>query len=115
MPKLWWRIAMVYVVETSEYAPGKREDALAFLRKAEVYYKRLAGLELHTVRRVTQALGQQAQLITIFTTDSVAAWEAFYAKRNKDTEWQTLSRDIYAPEKGCFVHNTYTRAFFEVI
>jgi hypothetical protein len=53
--------------------------------------------------------------MTIFTTDSVAAWEAFFAKRNKDPEWQTLSRDIYAPEKGCFVHNTYTRAFLEVI
>lgn len=106
---------MVYVVETSQYAPGKKKEALAFLKKAAAYYKKIGGPELHAVRRVAQAAGQQAQLMTIFTIDSMAAWEAFFAKRNKDPEWQTLTGDIYAPDRGIFAHNTYTRAFLEVI
>jgi hypothetical protein len=106
---------MVYVVETSEYAPGKREEALAFLKKAAAYYKKMAGVDIHVTQRMAPAAGQQARITTITTMDSLAAWEEFLLARKKDPEWQALIRDIFVPDKGCWAHNSYTRTFFEVL
>ncbi len=106
---------MVYVVETSEYAPGKREEALAFLSKAAAYYKKMAGVEFHVVQRVAAAAGQQARLTSIFTLDSLSAWDQFVQRRKKDPEWQALIRGIFDPGQGCWAHNSYTRTFLEVI
>ena len=106
---------MVYVVETSEYAPGKREEALAFLKKAAAYYKKMAGVEYDMVQRVAAAAGQQAKLTAISVFDSLTAWDDFAQKRKKDPEWLTLTRGIFAPEQGCWTHNSYTRTFLEVL
>jgi hypothetical protein len=106
---------MVYVVESADYAPGKREEAMDFLKKVAGYYKKTAGLEVRAVRRVTPAAGQQARLTTIFTIDSLSAWDDMTQKKAKDPEWKALVGDVFVPGKGCLVHNTFSRLFLEVI
>jgi hypothetical protein len=106
---------MVYVVETSEYAPGKRDEAVAFLKKAAAYYRKMAGVDLHITQRMAPSAGQQAKLTAISTLDSLGAWDEFLQARKKDPEWQGLVRDIFVPDKGFWTHNSYTRTFFEVI
>jgi hypothetical protein len=106
---------MLYVVETSQYAPGKREEAMTFLKKAVAYYRKTAGIETHVVQRTAAALGQQAMITTIATVESLSAWDAFAQRRKKDPEWQALVLDIFVPEKGCWAHNSYTRSFFEEV
>ena len=106
---------MVYEVATAEYAPGKREEALGFLKKVAVYYRKNAGVDLHVVQRMAPGPGQQARLTTIMMIDSMAKWDDFQQKKKKDPEWQALTRDAFVPEKGCLVHNSYTRTFLEVL
>ena len=104
---------MVYAVRSAEYVPGKREEALEFLKKVVSYSKKL-GVEVEITRITTPGPGQQARLWTMHKFASMVEMAEFDQKSRKDTEWMATVRAASAPG-GCLVHNSLTRNNFEVL
>ena len=105
---------MVHAVASMEFAPGKREEAVQFLKKAVSWFK-AHGAEAQLLQRVTGAPGQAARLVTMETYDSLAAWGDVAQKMLEDAEFEPVVRQAHDPEKGCIAHNTFSRTIFEVI
>jgi len=106
---------MVHGVASSEFVPGKREEAVEFLKKAAGFIKKHGAAEVEVLRRWTGAPGQSARLLIMTTYDSLEAWAAGAQKLRDDTEFQAIQRRASDPEKGCIVHNTFSRTIFEVL
>ena len=54
---------MVLSVRSAEYAPGKREEQLEFLKKV-VSYDKKNGVETRILRRASPSAGQAARVLT---------------------------------------------------
>ena len=104
---------MVYVVESAEYAPGKRQEALAFLKEIAKYHEKEPGTELRIFRRVAPGSGMEARLTTVYTVYSVSVWSQIRQKRHEDPQWRELVKDAFHPDKGSLVHNTYTQTLLD--
>ena len=104
---------MVYAVRSAEYVPGKREEALEFLKKVVSYSKKF-GVEVEIMRITTPGPGQHARLWTSHKFASMVEMAEIEQKIGEDTEWMAIVRAASAPG-GCLVHNTLIRNNFAVL
>ena len=104
---------MVYAVRSAEYAPGKREEALEFLRKAVSHFKKL-GSDVEILQNRTPNPGQQCRFWTMHKHASWVEMAEVDQKISEDSEWRALVSAAHGPG-GCMVHNTFTRNNFEVL
>jgi hypothetical protein len=106
---------MVMMVNSMEFKEGKGKEAREYLKRFNAYEKKVHGKEFQILQRVTPAAGQSARLMTISTYSSLAAWGEHEKKDQESPEWQALVDEGFRSDRKIFVHNSFSRALFEVI
>jgi hypothetical protein len=106
---------MVHGIASMEFTPGRREEAVEYLKKVCETLKRYGAKHAELLRRVTSAPGQNARLYIMTTFDSLVSWAQTAQDMREDKGFQELQREAGDPDRGCVVHNTFSRNLLEVM
>ena len=89
-------------------APGKNQEATAYLKKVTAHLKSVTGSDS---RIFTRLAGPNGQMMVASTWDNVAAWDAARQKQVSDAAFQKMAAD--AGTAGIWVPGSIETAVWE--